>query len=79
MISCDSHDYVEIACMMRYQVRLHRVDGQVLVGEAVDIRSRSGDERLMLATGEAIPLVDIREMEVLSKPSYFERVIISAD
>jgi len=60
-------------------VRLHRVDGQVLVGEAVDIRSRSGDERLMLATGEAIPLVDIREMEVLSKPSYFERVIISAD
>ena len=48
VIDCELHDFVEVACMYRYQLRLILKDGQVIEGKAVDIASTS-DKRPAVA------------------------------
>ena len=36
MISCDLHDYIEIACMYKYHVKLMLADGSVIEGVCID-------------------------------------------
>ena len=38
-IDCNLYDYVEIACLYQYEVQVTTIDGQTLVGTAVDTRS----------------------------------------
>ncbi|MBW6454211.1 MAG: Rho-binding antiterminator, partial [Methyloprofundus sp.] len=43
-ITCALHDYIEIACMYGYQVKLRLKNGQIISGKALDIQT-SVDKR----------------------------------
>lgn len=46
-IACRLYDYVEIACLRHYNVRLELIDGCVVSGRAVTTRILSGAEYLV--------------------------------
>ncbi|MGR7922947.1 Rho-binding antiterminator [Zobellella denitrificans] len=78
MMSCDQHDYLEIACLYRYRIRLTLASGNQLTGIALDTR-RDGDrqECLLLGTGGAEQLVRLAEltrMEALTDNPHFRAV-----
>ncbi|OXS15605.1 transcriptional regulator [Zobellella denitrificans] len=78
MMSCDQHDYLEIACLYRYRVRLTLASGNQLTGIALDTR-RDGDrqECLLLGTDGAEQLVRLAEltrMEALTDNPHFRAV-----
>ena len=50
MISCDLHDYIEIACMYRLPIELQLKDDTTQQGTAMDIKKNAiGKECLLLA------------------------------
>lgn len=78
MISCEHHDYIEIACLYNYRVRLLLDSGAELEGTAVDTgRNQSNDECIKVRVGNADNLVvldSITSMEVLVENPHFNRV-----
>ena len=38
-IGCELYDYVELACMYQYELRVRTTDGQCLEGTAIDARA----------------------------------------
>ena len=53
MISCDLHDYIEIACMYRLPIELQLKDGATQQGTAMDIKKNtSGEECLLLSSDQ---------------------------
>jgi Rho-binding antiterminator len=52
-ISCELHDYIEIACMYGYQVKLELRGGQTMEGKAIDvITTPDKQEFLVIDNGE---------------------------
>lgn len=47
-ISCNLHDFLEIACMYHYQVKIELNDNQSLEGKAMDIVTSFGREYLII-------------------------------
>ena len=80
-IDCNAFDYVELACLYRYPVRLHLRDGSSLEGTAVDTRTSSADgEHIVLdIDGERrlIRLDAIAELEPRLHKARFGRVRIT--
>ena len=80
-IDCNAFDYVELACLYRYPVRLYLRDGSVLDGVAADTRTSSEDgEHLVLdADGgqRSIRLDTIAELEPRVLNARFGRVRIT--
>ncbi|MDT8364583.1 MAG: Rho-binding antiterminator [Nitrosomonas sp.] len=78
LISCELHDYIEVACMYRYLVRLTLKDMSIMEGKARDITtSQDKKEFLLLETGtdsQQIELTTLRKMEVLSPNPKFQEV-----
>ncbi|MGR5140309.1 Rho-binding antiterminator [Photobacterium sp. DNB23_23_1] len=65
MVSCHQTDYVEIACMYRYPVKLTLKSGQEVFGTALDTKwNTSKEECIEIQTGDTIELV---LLEVVSK------------
>lgn len=80
-ISCDLHDYIEVACMYGYQVRLIVKDQSNIEGKAKDIVT-DADQRefLLLETHsgpQQIELITLDKMEVLTPGARFSEVIFS--
>jgi Rho-binding antiterminator len=44
MISCEKHDYVEIACMYNYLIKLTLNSGDELRGVALDVKRNQNRE-----------------------------------
>lgn len=90
MISCELHDYVEIACMYRYSIRLifKVVSGEdteanrVMEGIACDTaRNSAGKEciKILFAGGEELIVLDmISKMEVLVDNPHFKQVVFNS-
>ncbi len=77
VISCDQQDYIEIACLYRYALMVHMVDGQIIQGEAQDVYSRQGREWLILKTdagSESLELISVKEIEVLTPNAKFKHL-----
>ena len=78
MISCEHHDYIEIACLYSYRVRLMLDSGAELEGTAVDTgRNQSKEECIKIRVGNADNLVvldSIKTLEVLVKNPNFNSV-----
>jgi Rho-binding antiterminator len=78
MIPCHQHDYVEIACMYRFAVRLLLRSGEALEGIAMDTQLNAGrEECIKLKTGgrEAlVVLTDISRMEAVVANPHFDVV-----
>lgn len=77
-ISCNLHDYVEIACLYRYQVKLTLRDRQTIEGKAIDTLSSANKcEYLLIDTGQKqqIELNQLKKLQVLTPNARFTEVI----
>lgn len=52
MISCDRHDYIEIACMYRLPIELQLKDGATQQGIAIDTAKNTNGEECLLLTND---------------------------
>ncbi|MGR8981404.1 MAG: Rho-binding antiterminator [Gammaproteobacteria bacterium] len=76
-ISCELHDYLEIACMHGYRVKLTLSDGQTLEGKAVDtLTTAEKREFLVIGNGQRLPVELFRlvKMETLTPGALFKSV-----
>ena len=67
-ISCDAHDYFEIVCMRRSQVRVTAKDNKTYCGIATDIKLVKKQEYLLISDGintQQIRLSDVKQLEAI--------------
>ncbi|MEC4750615.1 Rho-binding antiterminator [Methylomicrobium sp. Wu6] len=77
LIACELHDYLEIACMYGYRVKLELKDGQSLEGNAIDlITTTEKREFLLLDDGQKqlIELTQLIKMTTLTPNASFKEV-----
>ena len=79
MIRCELYDYIEIACLDSYQVKLRLADGSEITGQAetTGIDPMTGEYlQLVDANGQRLqaPLDSLCCLTVLSRPCRFEQV-----
>ncbi|MGD8595255.1 MAG: Rho-binding antiterminator [Gammaproteobacteria bacterium] len=78
MISCANHDYVEIACMYRFEIKLVFKNGQIVQGIAFQTTyNENREECMVLKTekgSEEIVLKQIALMEAVTKNPHFEKI-----
>lgn len=81
MVSCEQHDYFEIACMFRYPLRVTLQTGQVIEGEARDVvLDEQRRECLVIGrddTLQQLPLTTIGVVEVLCDNPHFRRLTLN--
>ena len=77
-ISCDLHDFVEVACMYGYRLRLILKNDQIIEGKAIDIvNSPEKHECLVIESDsqQQVELTRLAKMEVLTPNARFSEVI----
>ena len=83
MISCDKHDYLEIACTFQFKVKLVTKDGDIYLGKATNLRlNKARQECLQLKLIEndtdgksvCITLDELTSMEALVDNPHFDKV-----
>lgn len=78
MISCDQHDYIEIACTFRYPIKLTLRSGAVIEGVALDTElDENRNECIKVdvkGTESLIVLKDISVLEVCVDNPHFHSV-----
>jgi len=76
MISCALHDYIEIACLYRYRVKLQLSSGRSVTGEAVSTETSADKKEYLLLDGNAqslrIELSGIQSMQALTANPHFD-------
>lgn len=75
-IACDLHDYLEIACLYQYRVKLELKDNRVLEGKAIDIVTTNGQEYLVVENADQhkIDLNHLLKLKVLTPNAKFGEV-----
>lgn len=76
-ISCELHDYIEIACMHRYRIKIKLKGGRTVTGIAVDTSvTAEKKECLVIENGErqSIELTQIARIEALSPDAVFKKI-----
>ena len=77
-ISCELHDYLEIACMYGYRVKLTIKNQQTIEGKAVDtVTTAEKREYLVIDNGheqQQIELNQLVKMDVLTPDAKFKKV-----
>lgn len=77
-ISCELHDYLEIACMYNYRVKLTLKDQQIIEGKALDILTTSEKhEYLVIDNGQGqqqVELNQLAKMRVLTPNAKFKEI-----
>lgn len=76
-IACDLHDYIEIACLYGYQVRLTLKDKRIVEGRALNIVTEEKREFLLLDQNSIgkIALDQLAKLQVLTPQARFTEVI----
>ncbi len=77
-ISCELHDFVEVACMYGYRLRLILINGQVIEGKAIDIVSSLEKREYLVIEGDSkqqIELTQLVKMQVLTPNAKFNEVV----
>jgi len=80
LISCHSHDYIEIACLYRLDIKLTLQDGSLQSGTAISTLTKNRQEYLLMQShdGEvAIALSKIKRMTALTDNPHFSLVDIA--
>lgn len=79
-LSCDLYDYLEIACMHRYRLRIELVDGNELVARALTTRTEPSKEEFFVVqteTGEQSLRLDcLLAITPLDPGASFGRVLL---
>ncbi|WAR43940.1 Rho-binding antiterminator [Methylomonas rapida] len=76
-VACDLHDFIEIACMYHYQVKLTLKDQTSIEGKAIDtLIGCDKREYLVIDTGQKqqIELNQLRKLQVLTPKAQFTEV-----
>ncbi|WP_020485400.1 Rho-binding antiterminator [Methylomonas sp. MK1] len=76
-IACDLHDYIEIACLYGYRVRLTLKDKGIVEGRALNIVTEERHEFLLLDQNSIgkIALDQLAKLQVLTPNARFTEVI----
>lgn len=78
MISCEQHDYVEIACMYNYVIRITLKSGKRIEGVALDVkRNESRQECLKIKVNNIeclFELDSVSTMEAVADNPHFKVV-----
>lgn len=79
IMSCDLHDYLEIACMYKIRVEMTLADGQKTTGIPLTTRVTSEKEELLVfqvSDKERIelPLLSLQKMTAMSNNPHFNTV-----
>ncbi|WOH36418.1 Rho-binding antiterminator [Thalassotalea fonticola] len=78
MISCEQHDYVEIACMYNYLIRLTLNSGDEFEGVALEVkRNKSREEcvKIKINNTESLFVLDsVSKIEALVDNPHFKVV-----
>lgn len=78
-ITCEQHDFIEVACMYGYQLKLILKDKQTIEGKAIDIiNSADKGECLVIddnANKRQVALIQLAKMEVITPNAKFSEVI----
>ncbi|MDX8128834.1 Rho-binding antiterminator [Methylomonas sp. EFPC1] len=76
-IACDLHDYIEIACLYGYRVRLTLKDQRIVEGRALNVVTEERHEFLLLEDSPAgkIALDQLAKLQVLTSNARFTEVI----
>jgi len=66
MISCQQYDYIEIACMYRYDIKLTMKSGTLLQAKALDTaRNEDNKECIKVMSDEGERLIVLDEITLL--------------
>ncbi|MDX8127842.1 Rho-binding antiterminator [Methylomonas sp. OY6] len=74
-ISCELHDYLEIACLYGYQVRLTLKDQQILEGQAIDTMTSPEKREYRRIEDKQIELNQIKKLQVLTPKAKFQEIV----
>ncbi|PSJ17395.1 Rho-binding antiterminator [Nitrosomonas supralitoralis] len=77
-ISCELHDFVEVACMYHYQLKLILKNEQMIEGTAIDIVNTPEMQECLIIDNDSriqIELTQLVRMEVLTPNAKFREVI----
>lgn len=84
MITCDQHDYIEIACTFRYPVKLTMKTGVVIEGIALDTQIITDDQHkieiIKIDTQgdiSSVALDDISVLEISIDNPHFRSIAFS--
>ena len=80
VISCELHDFIEVACMYGYRLKLTLKNDQTIEGKAIDIvNSSQKRECLVIAsednTCQQIDLTELAKMQELTPNAKFQEVV----
>lgn len=82
-LSCDLHDYLEIACTYHYRLHIELIDGTRFDAEAVTTRTDPGKEEFFCVKANdelrEIRLDALRAITPLDDCAKFGRVVLSVD
>ena len=76
IISCEIHDYFEIACMRKSVIDLELHTKQLIGGVALDVFKRNGKEYLKLETSSSIEDIELTSIASLSLKKNGKRIIV---
>ncbi|MEK6685210.1 MAG: Rho-binding antiterminator [Pseudomonadota bacterium] len=77
-ISCELHDFVEVACMYGYQLKLILKNNQIIEGKAVDIVNSPERRECLVIDNDSrqqIELTQLARMQVLTPHAKFNEVV----
>jgi len=81
MMSCEHYDYIEIACMNRYPIKLTLKDGVELVGQACDTGLNAERQECIKVNVQSqeklVTLQSISSLEVTIKNPHFKSIKFS--
>jgi len=77
-IDCGLYDYIEIACLYRYVLRISTRDGEILTGTALDTEISADKSECLKLSGESgirrVRLDHLLSIEPLTADARFGRV-----
>lgn len=78
IIACNLHDYLEIACLYGYQVRLTLISGEIFTGIPKTTQTVDKKEWLVIeehnAQQQKIETLKLKSMDVLTANARFTRI-----
>jgi Rho-binding antiterminator len=79
-ISCDAHDYFEIVCMRRSQIKVTAKDNKKYLGTAIDIKLVERQEYLLISNAnniQQILLSEVKQLEAIGNSVAEHNFLIS--
>lgn len=77
-VDCERHDYLEIACLYRYRLRIELVDGRRFEARALDTRTSPEKEEFLLVEGSEgrreLRLDRLQSITALDRAALFTRI-----